>query len=342
MLRKNANPFLLISLALVMVLAFTNCEKLKISNLKANNYFNKANEFFTDGQYRRAIEMYEKALIYNPNLVQAYRFLGESYKNLYKPGVDNPDNMEKANRALDALRKAYEIDPHNKDVIYSLGDMYDKLRNFEEAEKLYLRILEMEPTDMGNYNVAAQFYQRYASGTDEVSETGEKTPFKKAEDMYLRRIELDPESMEGYAFIAQFYDNAVNVSSNPAPLFDKAIIYHDLRLKDDPENAEALLAKGVNRWGKAHRLQNVLSIEEQKKLAEESYEALQKAMDIDPSYPEPYAWMSVLNRSLRARLEPEKASRYNTEADQYIAKFQEAMKRQAETRRLEQELRGIR
>lgn len=337
MSRKSANPFLLISLALVMVIAFTSCEKLKISNLQANNHFNKANEYFADAQYRKAIEEYEKALVHNPNLIQAYRFLGESYKNLYKPGVDNPDNTEKANRALDALKRAYEIDPYNKDVIYSLGDMYDKLRNFEEAEKLYLRILEMEPTDMGNYNVAAQFYQRYTSGTEAYNEMGEKTPFKKAEEMYLRRIELEPENMEGYAFIAQFYDNV-----QPAPLFDRAIEFHDLRIKDDPENAAAWLAIGVNRWSKAHRLQNVLSIPEQKKLAEDSYDALHKAMELDPSYPEPYAWMSVLNRSLRARIEPEKASRYNAEADQYIAKFQEARKRQAETRRLEQELRGIR
>ncbi len=339
--QKTIRP-LLIFLAIAALFAFTACEKIKVSNLKANNHFNMANEFYRDGQYRKAIEEYNKTLEFNPNLTQAYRLLGESYKNLYKHGVDTPENTERANRALEALKKAYEIDPDNKDIIYSLGDMYDKLRDFEEAEKLYLKILEMEPTNMGNYYVVAQFYQRYSGGTEEKTEIGETTPFKKAEEMYLRRIELDPENPEGYAFAAQFYDDAVNRAAEPALMFEKARFFHQLRLKDNPDNAEVWYAIGVNRWSKAYRLQNVISIEEQKKLAEESHNALQKAIELDPSYPEPYAYMSVLNQSLRARLEPEKASRYITEADQYQARFQEAQKKRADRRRLEQELRGIR
>jgi len=319
-----------------VIFAFTSCGKLKVSNLRANYYFNKANALFSGNQYRRAIEEYERALIYNPNLVEAFRFLGECYKNLYKPGVETPDNIEKANKALDTLKKAYEIEPTNKDIIYSLGDMYDKLRDFEEAEKMYLKILEMEPTKMENYYVVAQFYTRYAGGSGEEEADEGKTPFQKAEEMYLRRIEVDPEDPRGYAYAAQFYDNLT------IPDFDRANSFHELRIKYDPENPEVWLSVGINRWSKAHRMQNILSKEEQIKLGEESEAALQKAIELDPSYPEPYAYMSVLNSSLWARLLPEKAARYNAEAEQYRQKWQDATKKQAERRRLEQELRGIR
>ena len=337
MFRKSTHVSIAILLALMVVLTFTSCQKLKVRNLKANYYFNRANSLFIERQYRRAIEEYERALIYNPDLVQAFRYLGECYKNLYKPGVDSLDNVDKANKALENLTKAYEIAPNNKDIIYSLGDMYDILRNFEEAEKMYLKILEMEPTKMENYYVVAQFYTKYAGSTEEEVGDGGKTPFQKAEEMYLRRIEVDPEDPRGYAYTAQFYGNLT-----PIPEFDKANEFHMLHLKNDPDSAEIWYSIGVNRWSKAHRLQNMISTEEQKKAAEESEEALLKAIELDPSYPEPYAYMSVLNRSVKARLWPERAGRLTQEAEQYVQKFQEAQKKRAERRRLEQELRGIR
>ena len=337
MSRKNTNTFLMLLLVLAVFFAFTSCGKLKVSNLRANYYFNRANALFSKGEYRPAIDEYERALIYNPDLVEAFRFLGECYKSLYKPGADDPDNIEKKDRALDALKKAYEIDPGNKEIIYSLGDMYDKLRDFEDAEKMYLKIIELEPTKMENYYVVAQFYTRYAAGSEEEVTDGGRTPFQKAEEMYMRRIEVDPEDPKGYAYIAQFYDNLA-----PIPEFDKANDFHVIRAKHEPDNAEILYAIGVNRWAKAHRLQNMISTGEQKKLADESEAALLKAIDMDPSYPEPYAYMSVLNRSLKARLWPKNAARLTQEAEQWSQKFQDRRKKQADRRRTEQELRGIR
>lgn len=343
MLRKGTNTLLVGLLALAIIFASTSCEKLKISNLQANHHFTKANNFYSEGKYRDAIEEYEIALIHNPNLIEAYRLLGESYKNLFKPGVDTAENMEKANKALESLSRAYELNPNNKDIIYSLGGMYDKLRNFEEAERLYLRILEMEPTKMDNYYIVAQFYQRYAavriSGEQDDTEESEvgKTPFQKAEEMYLRRIETDPENPEGYAYMAQFYDDV-----KPIPKFDKANEFHMMRIKLEPENAEAWYTVGVNRFSKGYRLQRSLPREERIKLGEKSLEALFKAIKIDPSYPEPYAYVNLVYRNIHANLYPERHSRYIAEADRYTEKFNEARKRQAERRRLEQELRGRR
>lgn len=343
MLRKSTNTVLLILLVLAVIFISTSCGKFKISRLKANHHFRVGNELFSDKKYRNAIEEYEMALNYNPDLVEAFRFLGESYKNLYKPGVDTPENMEKADRALEALVRAYEIDPENKDVIYSLGDMYDKLRDFEEAEKLYMRIIELEPTNMNNYYVVAEFYKRYVavriSSTPDEKEEGEdgKTPFRKAEEMYLRRIETDPYNPQGYAYIAQFYDE-----QQPSPMFDEANKYHKMRIKLEPDNPEAWYTTGVNRFYKAYRLQNVLPKQERLELGEESLKVLMKALEIDPSYPEPYAYINMVYRNIHAKVYPDRAERYNREADIYQEKFTEARKKQAERRRLEQELRGER
>jgi tetratricopeptide (TPR) repeat protein len=322
---KRVGTILVLLLVFVFVSAFTGCEKLNVNKLRANYYFNKANQFFKDGKFRRAITEYESTLKFNPEMIQAYRFLGESYKSLYKIGVDTPENKDIAQKALDAFTKAYETEPENKEIIFSLGDMYDKLKDFDNAEKLYLRILELEPGNMGNYYVVAEFYKRYAAEKAELR--------AKAESMYLRRIELDPLNPQGYAYIANYFENLA-----PSPdVYDVAAGYWDKRIELDPKSAEAWLAKGVNRWSVSYRFQN-LPQAERLKTAREALAALEKANEIDPEYPEPYSWLSVLYQSVLIKLEPDKEARYKAEADRAMEKWNDMRKRAAEKKKLEEEL----
>ncbi|MHB8095184.1 MAG: tetratricopeptide repeat protein [Candidatus Aminicenantales bacterium] len=332
MFRKKTNGLLITALALIIVFSFTGCEKLKISKLKANYHFSRANALFTEGKFRPAIAEYESVLKYDPGLVQAYRFLGESYKQLYKPAVETPLNKEFEAKALEALNKAYEIEPTNKEIIYSLGDMYDMLRDFPKAEKLYLQILELEPGNMSNYYVVAEFYKKYAGEKPEIA--------KKAESMYLRRIEADPENPQGYAYAANYFEqipmSADNVDQAVVNI-DMADMYHDLRIKLQPDNPEAWLAKGINRWGKSFRLAN-LTKEVRLATAMDALKAVEKARDLDPNYPEPYSWLSVIYKSVLSKLEPEKEARYNAEGDMNADKFADLRKRAAERKKLEDEL----
>jgi len=325
MTRSRHNVILVAVLVLAVAFTAVGCGKLKVSRLRANYHFTEGNKLFNDGKFRDAITEYEKAVKFNPNLGNAYRFLGESYKNLYKVGSETAENKEKAALALDALNKAYEVAPENKDIIFSLGDMYDKLRRFEEAEKLYLRILELEPGNMENYYVVAEFYKKYVGERPELKE--------KAESMYLRRIETDPENIQGYAYLANYYDQIT-----PIPDFDKALEYHKKRLELQPESAELWYTIGVNRFQKAYRMQNFLALPERKKLGDDAESALLKAIEIDSTYPEPYAYMKILYINVHARLYPERADRYQIEADRYGDKFTDIRSRQLERMKLEREL----
>jgi tetratricopeptide (TPR) repeat protein len=335
MSRKRINGLAVILLALAVLVTATSCEKLKVSNLQANYHFKRANSLFKEGKYRNAVAEYELALKYKPDLVQAYRYIGESYKQLYKPGVESALNKELEKKAIEALSKALEIEPNNKDIILSLGDMYDKLRNFKEAEKLYLRILELDPQNMDNFYVVAEFYSRYAGEVPDAA--------KKAETMYLRRIEADPENPMGYAYAANYYEHLPVSEQNleqSIENFDKANMFWEKRIALDPENPQAWLAKGVNRWSRAYRFQGAPA-EERKGIAYDALKAIEKARDLDPNYPEPYSWLSVLYKSVLAKLEPEKEARYNAEADKYAEKFKELRTRVLEKKKLEEELKKV-
>ncbi len=329
MSRHTTRKVLIAAAALILVFAFTACQDISYSKLAANHHFGKANHHFRESQYRKAITEYEATLKFNPKMIQAFRFLGESYKQLYKPGVDTPLNKELEAKALEALNKAHEIEPNNKDIIYSLGDMYDKLRNFEEAEKLYLRIIELEPEDMSNYYVVAEFYKRYSSDNKDIA--------KKAESMYLRRIETDPDNPQGYAYMATYLQEASGGPEELLKSYERAAEFWKKRIALQPDSAEAWLALGVNQWSRSFRFQ-FLTPQERMRQAQDALVSIQKAIDLDPQYPEPYAWMGPLYKAVLAKLEPEKEARYNAEGDRYLERFQELRKRAAERKKLEEEL----
>jgi tetratricopeptide (TPR) repeat protein len=325
MSRVRLNAVLIAVLAFALVFSSVGCGKFSISRLRANHHFITGNKLFTDQKYRDAIDQYEMALKLNPNLGEAYCFLGESYKNLYRVGSTTPDMMEKANKALAALNKGYELEPNNKDIIYSLGDMYDKLRRFDEAEKFYLKILDLEPGNMDNYYVVAEFYKRYVGDKPELKD--------KAESMYLRRVETDPENIQGYAYLANYYDQIT-----PVPDFDKAYEYHKKRLQLQPDSAELWYTIGVNRFQKAYRMQIYLSVADRKKLGDDAEKALLKSIQLDPSYPEPYAYMKILYVNVQSKLYPDKEARYIAEANRYGDKFTDMRSRQLDRIKLEREL----
>ncbi len=325
MSRRSIHVTLLVILVAGLVFTTTGCEKLKLSRLQANHHFSTANHHFTEQQYRLAIEEYERALHFNPELVQAYRFLGESYKNMYKPGLDNEANNERAQQALDALTKALEIDPDNKQLIHSLGDMYDKMRKFEEAEQLFLMILEQEPTNMSNYYVVAGFYKRYAAEDNDLK--------SRAEKMYLRRIETDPENREGYSYLAQFYDE-----QQPLPEFDKAYAAHMMQTEMEPDNALVWYTLGVNRFQKAYRLQNVLPRNDRIQIANNSESALLKSMELDNTHAFTYAYINMLYRNVHSKLYPEREQSYIQRADSWLARYREVRKRELGREKLEREL----
>jgi tetratricopeptide (TPR) repeat protein len=315
--------------AVAVILAFTGCQDISYSRLAANYHFGKANSLFRENQYRKAITEYEATLKYNPNMTQAYRFLGESYKQLFKPGVDTPLNKELEQKTLAALTKALEIEPNNRDIIYSLGDMYDKTRKFDEAEKLYLRIIELQPENMSNYYVVAEFYKRYAAEKKEVA--------NKAESMYLRRIETDPDNPQGYAYMATYLQEVAGGPEELLKSFERAAGFWEKRISLQPDSAEAWLALGVNQWSRSYRFQ-FLTKEERLKMAQAALQSISKSIELDPNYPEPYAWMGPLYKAVLAKLEPEKEARYTAEGDRYLEKFTEMRKRALDRKKLEEEL----
>jgi hypothetical protein len=72
--------------------------------------------------------------------------------------------------------------------------------------------------------------------------------------------------------------------------------------------------------------------------AKDCEKALQKAISLDPNYPEPHSWLSVIYKSVFAKLEPGNEARYNADGDKAMDRFNDLRKRLAERKKLEEEL----
>ena len=327
-MKKLCSLLLIAFLTALIVSSFTACDQLKITNLKANKHFKTANKFYGEEKFKKAIAEYEAALQLNPKLKAAYYYLGSSYVMVYKPGDDSEKNKEYGVKATEYLQKALEMDPESKNIIQALGDINDKMRNFDMAEKYYLQVQKFTPNDPVSYYTLAGFYSNNAK-------------YDKAIEMYEKRIALNPADPEGYLYLAGFFQDKRK--------WDDAIKYHEIRIAKISESAmgekektellaDAYYRLGVVCWNKGYQTPpDVMGSVERLQVVEKGFEALRKSTELSPNFPDPWAYMGLLYNQ-KAVAEPLKQPEYKKQYDLMIQKFQELRKRKLASEQFIKEL----
>lgn len=327
-MKKLCSLLLIAFLTALIVSSFTACDQLKITNLKANKHFKTANKFYGEEKFKKAIAEYEAALQLNPKLKAAYYYLGSSYVMVYKPGDDSEKNKEYGVKATEYLQKALEMDPESKNIIQALGDINDKMRNFDMAEKYYLQVQKFTPNDPVSYYTLAGFYSNNAK-------------YDKAIEMYEKRIALNPADPEGYLYLAGFFQDKRK--------WDDAIKYHEIRIAKIGESAmgekektellaDAYYRLGVVCWNKGYQTPpDVMGSVERLQVVEKGFEALRKSTELSPNFPDPWAYMGLLYNQ-KAVAEPLKQPEYKKQYDLMIQKFQELRKRKLASEQFIKEL----
>jgi len=327
-MKKISSATLILFLAACILAGFTACDKLKMTNLKANKHFKTGNKFYTEEKFKKAIAEYEAALQLNPELKSVFYYLGSSYIMVYKPGDDSEKNKEYGAKAVEYLQKALEMNPENKDIIQALGDINDKLRNFAEAEKYYLQVQKFTPNDPASYYNLAGFYNNNGK-------------WEQSVEMYEKRIALNPADPEGYLYLADFFQQKRK--------WDDAIKNHELRLQKITETAldekektdllsEGYYRLGVVLWNKGYQTPpDIMGPVERLQVVEKGFEALNKATELSPNFPDPWAYMGLLYKQKQIA-EPLKVAEYEKQYKAMIDKFQELRKRKLASEQFLKEL----
>ena len=284
------------SLAFVATLALGSLASTagctKVGELTAMKSFKAANQQYQAQDYKKAAALYEEAVAANPNLAQAYFFLGNSYDNQYKPSKKGePDNDKLLETAVSNYQTAAEklsasADPADKKLgklsleylVASYGT--DKLNDPAKAEPVVQKMIQLEPGEPSNYFALAKIYEDAGA-------------YDAAENMLDNAKQAKPSDPTVYMQLAGYYNRQGH--------FDKTMEALTERAAKEPNNPEAFYTIATYYWDEAYR-DFKLKEAEKKDFVNKGMEAVDRALQIKADYIEALVYKGLLLR-LQANLE---------------------------------------
>ena len=223
---------LAIRLVLVALVAVSTSSCYMFDQLRALRVIKDAHTQYQRSDYVLAAELYEEVLENDPDLVEAYFYLANSYDQQFRPALrGEPENDLMLERAIEnyitsAERQTYlelqtlslqwlveaygpdkandpasseivlqtmiDTDPENPDNYYRLARLYEDSGLYPEAEQVLLDVMEGRSEDPAAYLQVAGFYRR-------------NNQFEPMMNAVQRRAELEPDNPEAYYTIATYY-----------------------------------------------------------------------------------------------------------------------------------------
>ena len=175
--------------------------------LSATTYYEKGNNYYEQGDYDRAIEKYNMAVILNPQFLEAYFNRALCYYN--KKNYD---------KSIEDYTRAVEIDSDNPLIYNNRGDAYYRKQDFEKAIADYDKAISLNPDYLkAHYNrgLAYACLQDYESAVQNFTKVTEIDP-NFAEAYNARGLAY--EYMENFDDATKDYEKAVELN----PEFDEA------------------------------------------------------------------------------------------------------------------------
>lgn len=228
-MQSRFTPIRALVLVLLVAVATSACGRYSIGNLRALMAFKEGNQLYGKADFANAIQRYEEAVRHNPDMGIVYFFLANSYDNLYRPGrTDDAEGEANLRKAVENYNKAIQIisdDEPSGAQIRKLSYEYliaaygpDKLNDFEQAEPIAKRLIDMEPNDIGNYVTLGTLYE-------------DQGRYEEAEAYFLKATEIRPNDPQGYIYLAGYYNRQGD--------FDKTMAAWEKRAEIEPNNPEA-------------------------------------------------------------------------------------------------------
>jgi tetratricopeptide (TPR) repeat protein len=279
----------LVAVLAALSVAITGCGQLNM--LQARKTIKEAHILYNQQDWKRAAEMYEETIKYDPDQNQAYFYLANSYDNMYKPSrKGDPENDAYLTKAIEYYRKASQVAPDPKTRTLALQYLVaaygaDKLNDPGQAEPLVQEMIKLDPTEPSNYYVLAKMYE-------------DAGMYDRTEETLLKAKEARPNDPGVYMQLARFY--------NDMGEFEKTMEAHYDRVKVEPNNPEGYYTIAVFFWDKVNKDFRLRDAEKRDYL-NRGMEAANKALELNPNYIDALVYKGLILRS-QALLEKETAT----------------------------------
>jgi tetratricopeptide (TPR) repeat protein len=116
-----------------MTLACSGCGI--INRIRAKNELNEGARSYKANKFVDAQHHFEKALELDPDQKNAPVFIARSLQAQFKPGVDAPENQEKARKAIASYQQVLANDPTNDDAYNNVAFLYGALNDDDQQRQ---------------------------------------------------------------------------------------------------------------------------------------------------------------------------------------------------------------
>ena len=120
-----------------LIFFFLSIIKSEDKESLALNYFMQGQYLMNQGNYALAIIEFQDALLLDPNAGTLHISIAEAYRNI---GKDQ--------RSLNHCMIALELNPKDIEALKMIGQLFISQKNFEEAEKYFLSLNEIDPENL--------------------------------------------------------------------------------------------------------------------------------------------------------------------------------------------------
>ncbi len=188
-------------------------EKGGAGPIDSRTYYHRGNTYYERGDYDKAIENYNMAIVLNPNFAECYFNRGLAYYN--KKDFD---------RSITDYNRAAELDSRNSVIYNNRGDAYYRKQDFEKSIVDYDKAISLNPRYLKafyNRGLAYACLQDYERAIEDFNKVLELNP-NFAEAWHIRGLAYD--YMGNFAKAIEDYNKAIELN----PSFTEAINHKEL------------------------------------------------------------------------------------------------------------------
>lgn len=120
-----------IAIALAILVVSTSGCGL-INRIRAKNQLNEAARAYHEGHFEEAEQYSRKAFELDPNSKTAPIFIARTIHAQYRQGVQSPENLAKANEAIQAYQRILERDPKSDEAYKAIAYLYGAIKDDEK------------------------------------------------------------------------------------------------------------------------------------------------------------------------------------------------------------------
>ncbi len=170
-------------IAIVLAVLVATCSGCGVINrIRAKNQLNEAARAYREGRFPEAEQHSREAATLDPENKTAPMFIARTIHAQYRPGVQSPDNIAKAQDAITAYQAILDKNPKDEEAYKAVAYLYGAIK---EDDKLRKWIADRAANDQAEPEKRAEAYVVLASKDWDCS-------FKITEQPAVKTTTIDP------------------------------------------------------------------------------------------------------------------------------------------------------